>query len=185
MIKKIIGWGRNTITDPELGSYSDIVAESTDLSIEEGQENEAPIEGGEAEGRKKDPDKYILVANRRIGDESEVSEVLGYTESVDNVECYPDNGGLGVKLINPSRHVSLKMNTRDGLVAVYTYKTKGQTDDHGHPTDIEIGRNTKKVTYTAVADSSGKSPKAEGWYIKNGTRYVRSFDTDAQSGMTY
>lgn len=185
VITKIVGWGRNTLNDSAIGPYNDIVMDSTDLSVEEGAETEAQIEGGSAEGRKKDPDKYILKANRRIGDESEVADVLGYTETVDTVECTPDNGGLGVRLVEPSRHVALKMNAKDGLVAVYTYKTKGQTDGNGKLTDIIPVRNSRNVTYTAVASTTGKNPKNEGWYIKNGSTYLRSFDTTPQSGMTY
>lgn len=182
---KIVGWGRNTVNDSEIGSYNDIVMDSTDLSVEEGAESEANIEGGSAEARKKDPDKYILKCNRRIGDESEVADVLGFKETVDSVECTPDNGGLGVRLIEPSRHVALRMDTKDGLVAVYTYKTKGQTDGNGKLTDVIPSRGTRSVTYTAVASTSGKNPKNEGWYIKNGNSYLRSFDTTPQSGMTY
>lgn len=184
-IRKIVGWGQNTVHDSELGSYNDIVMDSTDFSVEEGAESEAQIEGGSAEARKKDPDKYILKANRRIADESEVQDVLGFTETVDSVECTPDNGGLGVRLTEPSRHVALKMNAKDGLVAVYTYKTKGQTDGNGKLTDVLPVRNSRNVTYTAVADTTGKNPKDEGWYIKNGSTYLRSFDTAPQAGTTY
>lgn len=184
-VTKIVGWGRNTVVDSVLGSYSDIVMDSTDLSVEEGSEKEANIEGGEAEARVKDPDKYILKANRRIADETEVADALGFTETVETVECTPDNGGLGVKLINPSRHVALKMDTKDGLVAVYTYKTKGQTDANGKLTDVIPVRSSTSVTYSAVASTTGKNPKTEGWYIKNGNSYFRSFDTTPQAGVTY
>lgn len=184
-VTKIVGWGRNTVVDSVLGSYSDIVMDSTDLSVEEGSEKEANIEGGEAEARVKDPDKYILKANRRIADETEVADVLGFTETVETVECTPDNGGLGVKLINPSRHVALKMDTKDGLVAVYTYKTKGQADANGKLTDVIPVRSSTSVTYSAVASTTGKNPKTEGWYIKNGNSYFRSFDTTPQAGVTY
>lgn len=184
-VTKIVGWGRNTVVDSVLGSYSDIVMDSTDFSVEEGSEKEANIEGGEAEARVKDPDKYILRANRRIADETEVADVLGFTETVETVECTPDNGGLGVKLINPSRHVALKMDTKDGLVAVYTYKTKGQTGADGKLTDVIPVRSSTSVTYSAVASTTGKNPKTEGWYIKNGNSYFRSFDTTPQAGVTY
>ena len=184
-VSKIVGWGRNTLIDPALGSYSDIVMNSTDLSIEEGSESEAQIEGGSAESRKKDPDKYILVANRRIANAQEVEDVLGFTESIGNVQCYPDNGGLGVKLINPSRHVSVKMNTTDGLVAVYTYKTKGSVGPNGKLNDIVLGTLAGSYTFTAVANTTNKNPKDEHWYIKNGDTYILSDDTTPQTGMTY
>ena len=94
------------------------------------------IEGGEAEGRKQAPDKYILTFNRRIGDASEVAD-LGYTESVDNVSVVPENvGAVGCTLVNPSKHIAVKFDTTDGLVAVYTYKTKGATNAQGKLTDI-------------------------------------------------
>lgn len=185
VITKIVGWGRNTLNDSDLGSFNDIVMDSTDLSVEEGQETEANVEGGSAEARKKDPDKYILKCNRRIDSEQEVADELGFKETVDTVVCTPDNGGLGVQLIEPSRHVALKMDTKDGLVAVYTYKTKGQTDGNGKLKDIIPARGTRNVTYSAVASTTGKNPKNEGWYIKNGNTYLRSFDTTPQSGMTY
>lgn len=184
-ITKIVGWGRNTMHDSSLSSYNDLVMDSTDLSVEEGAETEAQIEGGSAEARKKDPDKYILKANRRIADETEVADILGFTETVGSVECTPDNGGLGVRLIQPSRHVALNMDTKDGLVAVYTYKTKGQTDENGKLTDIIPVRSSTTMTYEAVASTTGKNPKNEGWYIKNGDYYLRSFDTTPQTGTTY
>ncbi len=185
VVTKLVGWGQNTLQDSSIGPYSDIVMDTTDLSVEEGQETEAQIEGGAAEARRKDPDKYILKANRRIDDENEVEDVLGFTESVDQVECTPDNGGLGVRLVNPSRHVAIKLDSKDGLVAIYTYKTKGETDANGKLTDVIPVRSARNVTYTAVASTTGKNPKNEGWYIKNGTSYLRSFDTTPQSGMTY
>ena len=40
-------------------------------------------------------------------------------------------------------------------------------------------------TYSEVTSTTGKNPKAEGWYIKNGSVYILSQDTEAQSGMTY
>ncbi len=185
VVTKLVGWGQNTLQDSSIGPYSDIVMDTTDLSVEEGQETEAQIEGGAAEARRKDPDKYILKANRRIDDENEVEDVLGFTESVDQVECTPDNGGLGVSLVNPSRHVAIKLDSKDGLVAIYTYKTKGETDANGKLTYVIPVRSARNVTYTAVASTTGKNPKNEGWYIKNGTSYLRSFDTTPQSGMTY
>lgn len=189
VVTKIVGWGQNTIQDSEIGPYSDIVMDSTDLSVEEGSEKEANIEGGSAEARDKEADKYILKANRRIDDENEVEDILGFTAEVEQVECTPDNGGLGVKLISPSRHVAVKLDSKDGLVAVYTYKTKGLTDGNGKLTDVQFVRNSRNVTYTAVSTSStgynSKNPKTEGWYIKNGNSYLRSFDTTPQSGMTY
>lgn len=189
VVTKIVGWGQNTMQDSSIGPYSDIVMDSTDLSVEEGNEKEANIEGGSAEARDKEADKYILKANRRIDDENEVEDVLGFTPEVDMVECTPDNGGLGVRLAYPSRHVAVKMDSKDGLVAVYTYKTKGLTDGNGKLTDVSFVRNSRNVTYTAVSTSStgynSKNPKTEGWYIKNGSTYYRSFDTTPQSGMTY
>lgn len=188
-VTKIVGWGSNTVNDSDLGSYNDIMMDSTDLSVEEGAENEAQIEGGSAEARKKDPDKYVLKCNRRIDDEQEVEDVIGFKETVDTVDCTPDNGGLGVRLIEPSRHVSVKMDTKDGLVAVYTYKSKGLTDESGKLLDLAFIRSARNVTFSAVDPEStgysGKNPKTEGWYIKNGSKYYRSFDTAPQEGMTY
>jgi hypothetical protein len=39
--------------------------------------------------------------------------------------------------------------------------------------------------YTAVADTTGKNPKSEGWYVKSGENYVATTDTTPQTGTTY
>jgi hypothetical protein len=131
-VTKVLGWGKC-----EAGGFSDIVENSTSLSVEEGQEQNANIEGGESEGTKKAPDKYILTFNRRIGDVSEVNGQLGFSGSGNNVTVTPELvGAIGCTLTDCSKHVAVKFDTTDGLVAVYTYKTKGKTDANGHLTDI-------------------------------------------------
>ena len=130
--KKVLGWGRCAID-----GHDDIVEDSTSLEVEEGDEQEANIEGGTAEGRKHAPDKYSLTYNRRIGSASEVQ--VGYTEDAGNVTVTPENAGaIGVTLKECSRHIAVKFDTKDGLVAVYTWKTKGKTDAAGKLTDIEF-----------------------------------------------
>lgn len=130
--KKILGWGRCSAD-----GYDDIVEGSTSLDIEEGEEQEANIEGGTAEGRKHAPDKYTLTFNRRIGSVSEIEP--GYTENYGDVTVTPENtGAIGVTLKNVSKHVAAKFDSTDGLVAVYTYKTKGETDADGKLTDISF-----------------------------------------------
>lgn len=127
---KVLGWGRCAID-----GHDDIVEDSTSLEVEEGDEQEANIEGGTAEGRKHAPDKYSLTYNRRIGSASEVE--VGYTENAGDVTVTPENAGaVGVTLKECSRHISVKFDAKDGLVAVYKWKTKGKTDDKGKLTDI-------------------------------------------------
>lgn len=138
---KILGWGKcSAVVTPTSGTastFADIVEGSTSLSVEEGDEMEALIEGGEAEGRKKRPDKYVLTFNRRIGDASEVSDKIGYTETLTSVQVEPElTGAIGVTLTGVSEYVSVQFDSTDGLVAVYTYKTKGATDDNGKLTDV-------------------------------------------------
>ena len=187
--KKIIGWGKNSNKETINGSsttYDDIVINSTSLSVEEGEEQEAQIEGGEAEARKKNPDKYILESERRIDDPSEVNDVLGFTEEVDSIEVEPQEvGAVGVTLINPSRHVTVTYDTTDGLKAKYTYKTKGATDSNGKLTDITFQKKVSNASYAEVTSTTGKNPKNEGWYIKNGNVYIPSLDTTPQTGVTY
>ena len=131
-VQKVLGWGKCSV-----GEYSDIVEGSASLSVEEGEEQEALIEGGEAEGRKKQPDKYILTYNRRIGDVSEVNGQLGFTEDGGDVTVTPELvGAIGCTLTGASKHVAVKFDSTDGLVAVYTHKTKGQTNANGKLTDI-------------------------------------------------
>ena len=187
--KKIVGWGKNSNKETINGSsttYDDIVLNSTSLSVEEGEEHEAQIEGGEAEARKKDPDKYILESERRIDDPSEVNDVLGFTEEVDSIEVEPQEvGAVGVTLINPSRHVTVTYDTTDGLKAKYTYKTKGATNNNGKLTDIIFQKKVSNASYSEVTSTTGKNPKNEGWYIKNGNVYIPSLDTTPQTGVTY
>jgi len=187
--KKIIGWGKNSNKETINGSsttYDDIVINSTSLSVEEGEEQEAQIEGGEAEARKKNPDKYILESERRIDDPSDVNDVLGFTEEVDSIEVEPQEvGAVGVTLINPSRHVTVTYDTTDGLKAKYTYKTKGATDSNGRLTDITFQKKVSNAAYIEVSSTTGKNPKNEGWYIKNGNVYIPSLDTTPQTGVTY
>ena len=187
--KKIIGWGKNSNKETINGSsttYDDIVLNSASLSVEEGEAHEAQIEGGEAEARKKDPNKYILESERRIDDPSEVNDVLGFTEEVDSIEVEPQEvGAVGVTLINPSRHVTVTYDTTDGLKAKYTYKTKDATDSNGKLTDITFQKKVSNASYSEVTSTTGKNPKNEGWYIKNGNVYIPSLDTTPQTGVTY
>lgn len=187
--RKIVGWGKNSNKETVSGSattYNDIVINSTSLSVEEGDEQEAQIEGGEAEARKKNPDKYILEAERRIDDPAEVNDILGFTEEIDSIEVIPQEiGAVGVTLINPSRHVAVSYDTTDGLKAKYTYKTKGATNSAGKLTDISFTKKTANGTYAEVSDTTGKNPKTEGWFIKNGNVYIPTLDTTPQTGVTY
>lgn len=134
MATKVLGWGKCAITTGET-TWDDIVEGSTSLEVNEGDEVEAKIEGGTAEGRKHNPDTYTLTANRRIGNASEVT--LGYTETVSSVKVEPEAvGAIGVTLTNPSQHIAVKFDSTDGLVAVYTWKTKGTTDTSGNINDV-------------------------------------------------
>ena len=131
---KVLGWGKC-----QAAGFDDIIENSCQLSVEEGQEQEATIEGGSAEGRKKAPDKYILTFNRRVATAAEAA--VGFTESEANaVSVVPEAvGAIGVTLAaGCSKHVSVKFDSTDGLVAVYTYKTKGITDENGALTDISF-----------------------------------------------
>lgn len=132
--KKVLGWGKCSA-----GGFNDIVENSCQLSVEEGQEQEALIEGGEAEGSKKAPDRYILTYKRRIGDVSEVNGQLGYTEDGGDVTVTPElTGAIGCTLTGASKHVAVNYDTTDGMMAIYTHKTKGKTDTNGKLTDISF-----------------------------------------------
>lgn len=192
-VKKVLGWGecvgQNTVNGSVESSYDDIVENSASLSVEEGQEQEANIEGGKAEGRKQLPDKYIIEFDRRIGDENEVQ--VGFVEDAGDIAIIPKNiGAVYAELKACSRKITLKQDTTDGLVAHYYYKTKGSTDSDGNLDDVDIKKHTSAtMEYSAVSTSitgySGKNPKQEGWYIKNGSSYIHSWDTTPQEGMTY
>ncbi len=143
MSQKIIGWGKCQAKHTPSGqgatavTHNDIVEGSAALSVEEGEEQEALIEGGEAEARKRKPDKYILEYERRIGTAAEVTP--GFTEDAGSVEIEPEStGAIGVSLTGVSLYISLSFDSTDGLKAHYTYKTKGATDANGALTDISL-----------------------------------------------
>ena len=140
---KVIGWGKCSAIHTPSGqgatatTYADIVEGSTSLSVEEGTEQEALIEGGEAEARKKQPDKYVIDYERRIGSASEVTP--GFTEDAGTIEIEPEQtGAVGVTLTGVSLYISLSFDSTDGLKAHYQYKTKGATDANGALTDITL-----------------------------------------------
>ena len=41
------------------------------------------------------------------------------------------------------------------------------------------------TSYTEVTDTTGKNPKNEGWFIKNGSTYIHARDTTTVEGVTY
>ncbi len=188
MPQKILGWGECTATHtPTSGSaetYDDVVENSGALSVEEGAEQEANVEGGKVEGRKKAPDKYIIEFDRRLGSINEFTP--GYIEDAGTIAIVPKNvGAVYAELQGCSLHKSLKQDSTNGLVGHYKFKTKGSTDSNGDLDDVDIKQHSSADTYSAVADTTGKNPYEEGWYIKNGTTYIHSYDTTPQSGVTY
>lgn len=44
---------------------------------------------------------------------------------------------------------------------------------------------TPEYTYTPVDDTTGKNPKDEGWYVKNGDEYELTEDETPQTGVEY
>lgn len=143
MPSKVIGWGKNSIVITPAGenasatTYADIVEGSTSLSVDEGEEKEALIEGGSAEARKKNPDKYIVEFERRIGTASEVTP--GFTEDAGSCQVVPESSGaIGVTLTGCSCYITLSFDSTDGLKAHYQYKTKAATNSSGALTDITL-----------------------------------------------
>lgn len=140
MSAKVLGWGKCSAVHTPSGSnatavtYADIVEGSTSLSVEEGQEQEALIEGGSAEARKKQPDKYIIEFDRRIGNAAEATP--GFTEDAGTIKIDPELvGAIGVTLTGVSLYITVRFDSTDGLVAHYQFKTKGATTA-GALTDI-------------------------------------------------
>lgn len=144
MATKVIGWGKCTATHTPAGTgatakeYDDIVIDSASLSVEEGEELEALIEGGEAEARMKRPDKYILEFERRLGT-SDASVKPGFTQDAGTIKIEPPTtGAIGVTLTGVSLYITLSFDSTDGAKAHYTFKTKGTTDASGELTDVTI-----------------------------------------------
>ncbi|MBO4549453.1 MAG: hypothetical protein J5733_01875 [Bacteroidaceae bacterium] len=163
-VKKIVGWGKCSSKEtPVSGSavtYNDIKEGSASLSVEEGNIDEALIEGGEAEATKSQPDKYILEYDRRIADAAQVTP--GFVENAGNVEILPPaNGAVGIKLTSVCRKITLKFDSTDGLVAHYWYKTGGVVDANGNITDVVPV--TVGTTFTTVAQP-GSNPRIQQYY---------------------
>lgn len=136
-VVKIMGWKDCEVEQGDT-IYDDIKQGTTSLSREEGQEEEANLESGEAEGRYKAPDKYILEIKRTIGPEEDVKP--GFKENVGDVEVKPKKkGARTVKLMGVSQDVSLEYDSNGGAVVVLRWKTKGAVDEDGNLTDIEVG----------------------------------------------
>lgn len=135
---KVIGWGKCSVkegTGASAVTFNDIIDGTAALEVEEGEEMEALIEGGEAEARRKKPDKYVLRFSRRIGTASELDAIKQGAEDVD-VELEPElAGAVGVQLDSTSKRVTARFDSTDGMVADYVYKTKGQSTD-GALTDV-------------------------------------------------
>lgn len=144
MADKKVGWGHCIVkeTATQAGtptSFEDIVEGSTSLSVEEGELQEAKIEGGENEATRRKPDKYTLEFDRRIGSASDVSVGdIDFVDDIYSVEVEPELvGAMCVTLSNCSRHITLSFDSTDGLKAHYTYQTKGKYEN-GSLTDITI-----------------------------------------------
>ena len=192
-VRKILGWGECTSKfTPSAGgnaeTHDDIVDGTASLSVDEGQEDEALVEGGRAEGRKVRPDKYIIEFDRRLEDGDDFTP--GYVEDAGDIAIIPKNvGAVYAELKDCSCKKTLKQDSQNGLVGHYYYKTKGSTDSNGDLDDVDIKKHTAADTYTAVPTSidgySTKNPKALGWFIKNGNTYVHSWDTEVVNGTTY
>ena len=183
--KKILGWGECS-AKIESAVYDDIVEESASLSVEEGNEQEATIEGGKVEGRKQTADKYIIEFDRRIGDENEVK--IGLVENAGSVSIVPKNvGAVFAELKGCSRKITIKQDSKNGLVAHYQYKTKGSTDSVGNLDDVELKKSSNALTFNPVETTTGKNPYEEGWYVKDGGTdvYVHAFETTPKDNVTY
>ena len=181
--KKILGWGE-CYAKADDKVFDDIVENSANLSVEEGQEQEANTTGGKTEGRKQAPDKYIIEYDRRVGSKNEVQ--VGYTEDAGSIGIIPKNSGATyAKLMGCSRKITLKQDEEDGLVAHYLYKTKGSTDSTGKLDDVLLDESNISELFTAVTNTSGKNPYEEGWYTKKGDVYYHAFETEPVQGTTY
>ena len=134
---KIRGWKDCEVERGDMID-DDSMEGTTNLSREEGQVEEAPIESGESEGTYKAPDKYILEIKRRIGPNETVT--AGFNDNVGNVEVRPKKtGARTVQLTGVSQDISVEYGSDNGAVEVIRWKTKGAVNDNGNLTDVIIG----------------------------------------------
>ena len=111
-VTKIMGWKDCEVEQGDT-IYNDIKQGTTNLSREEGQEEESNLENGEAEGRYKDPDKYILEIKRTIGPDEDVKP--GFKDNVGDAEVRPTKkGARTVKLSGVSQDISIESQYRTG-----------------------------------------------------------------------
>lgn len=188
--------------------------DSTQLTPTKGDKKEATIEGGENEDVKYGKNKYELAYTIRRNTERKkpFADVDGVVAHRYAVFVQPENVNVpGPKLDLTVVTLEDPFDTTDGGQLTYTHDAlkpaSGNTvkwakiniDLSTYEEGAEIADNaivftdvdteSTSATFTAVDPKStgysSKNPSAEGWYIKNGTRYLLAEDTAVVEGTTY
>lgn len=184
---------------------------STTLTPTKGDKKEATIEGGENEDVKYGKNKYALVytIRRNTDRKKPMKDVDGIVEHRYAVFVQPENYKVPGPKIDLSV-VSLEdpFDTTDGGQLTYTHdalkpasgntvkwvkcsKDLSQIVEGTEIADSELtftevdDSAVETPTYTAVSETTGKNPKTEGWYVKDGENYVATTDTTPKTGTTY
>lgn len=188
--------------------------DSTQLTPTKGEKKEATTEGGENEDVKYGKNKYELAYTIRRNTERKkpFTDVDGVVAHRYAVFVQPENINVpGPKLDLTVVTLEDPFDTTDGGQLTYTHDalkpasgntvkwSKANINLSTYEEGAEIADNaivftdvdtdSTSATFTAVDPEStgysGKNPFAEGWYIKNGTRYLLAEDTAVVEGTTY
>ena len=188
--------------------------DSTQLTPTKGDKKEATVEGGEYEDVKFGKNKYELAYTiRRNTDRTKpYADVDGVIAHRYAIFVQPENITVpGPKLDKSVVSLEDPFNTADGGEMTYTHDAlkpatgsivkwvtanidlstleEGAEIEDNAIVFTDVDTNTPSATFTAVdPESTGyssKNPSTEGWFIKNGTRYLLAEDTAVVEGTTY
>lgn len=127
--KKVVITRHDGLTSDELGiagEYKNIVEDSAELSTEQGDKLEAPIEGGENEAELQKPSKYqfTMALRQGGGDNFSPQDDNGVITATYDVEIFPGNAGAAhVKVNNCACSIDKTWKASEGAKFALTFKT--------------------------------------------------------------
>lgn len=171
----VIGWGKPKIvfgkitasTGNDAGTWSKMqnpVQNSTSLTTEKGEKQEALCEGGEVEDVKYDKNKYSLAMTIRVrkGGTQPIPHNDGLVSGEYMVALQPEDAAVPGIVIQKAR-VSVEdgFSTTDGTTFIYTFDALVPDDSsnqvkHGTVVITESSGEVSSVKYTPIGESTAK-----------------------------
>lgn len=166
----VIGWGKPKIVFGQIGgstwsTMQNPVQNSTTLTTEKGEKQEALCEGGEVEDVKYDKNKYALSMTIRVrkGGTQPIAHTDGLVSSEYMVALQPEDPQVpGIVL--QKAHVSVEdgFSTTDGTTFIYTFDALVPDDasaqvKHGVVAFTESSGNVTTVKITPLGSETAKT----------------------------